>query len=483
MSRGGDPPRAGTRRRQGSSREPAVIIVGAGPAGIFTALELARLVPKARVLVIEKGHDLKSRRCPRQQEGGPCRKCPSCAVLSGWGGAGAFSDGKLNLSPEVGGALGDYLPSGESLPELVEEVDSIYRRHGAPRKLYEPDDRSFRTLESHFERNHLRLVRSRIRHMGTDGAREVLVRMRRSLSRSAKIAFSTAAVDLLVKDGVALGVRDRRGLEHRAPFTVLAPGRSGAGWLERQAEALGLERRHHPVDIGVRVEVPSSVMHALTDMLYEAKVKFNSPTFDDPVRTFCMCPEGEVVLENSGGVTLVNGQSYARKKTGRTNFAILVSTNFTEPFSEPIAYGKYIARLANILGGGVIVQRLGDLEGGRRSTGERISRGVIAPSLPTATPGDLSFVLPYRLLTGILEMITALGKAIPGLDSPETLLYGVEAKFYSLRLALGPHLETSVRNLFVVGDGAGVSRGLVQASASGMLVGREIARRLSQEAL
>lgn len=461
----------------GRKRSYTAIVVGTGPAGIFTSLELKRLLPGARILLLDKGPDISKRTCPRQKGEGPCRQCERCAVLSGWGGAGAFSDGKLNLSTEVGGALGSYLLPDSSLEKLIDDVDRIYLAHGAPKKVYYGKPGELNPLIEHFEKHHLRLVPSRIRHLGTERCQTVLRRMRSALEESVNILFNRPVERIVVEKGVACGVVDGKGEEYRADYVVLAPGRDGAEWLAGETGRLGIATAHHPVDLGVRVEIPSSVTASLAAMLYEAKVRFNSPTFDDPVRTFCMCPEGEVVMENSGGVTLVNGQSYARRKTGRTNFAVLVSTDFTEPFHEPIAYGKYIARLANMLSGGVVVQRLGDLKAGRRSTAKRIARGVITPSLSSATEGDLSFVLPYRLLTGILEMMEALGRAVPGVDSPETLLYGVEAKFYSLSLKLGRGLESQVDNLFVVGDGAGVSRGLVQASASGLVAAREIAGR------
>lgn len=461
-------------------KSTTAIVVGTGPAGIFTAMELVRLQPRAKILLLDKGPDISRRRCLRQDEGGPCRQCRRCLVLSGWGGAGAFSDGKLNLSTEVGGTLGEFLAPGASLDRLIDDVDRIYLEHGAPRKVYSGGEEQLRRLMDHFEKNRLQLVPSRIRHLGTDRCQAVLREMRNRTRRHVETVFNREVVRLIVEEGRVRGVVDEKGGEHRARYVILAPGRGGAEWLTGETARLGLPAARHPVDIGVRVEVSSSITAALTELLYEAKIRFISPSFRDPVRTFCMCPEGEVVVENSAGVTLVNGQSYGSGTTGRTNFAILVSTNFTHPFREPIAYGKYIARLANILGGGIIVQRLGDLREGRRSTNRRIAGSVLAPSLSSATAGDLSFVLPFRLLTGILEMIEALGRAVPGIDNPETLLYGVEAKFYSLKLELGRGLETGVKNLFVVGDGAGVSRGLVQASASGLVAAREIAARLER---
>jgi len=282
---------------------------------------------------------------------------------------------------------------------------------------------------------------------------------------------------LIVKDGAVEGVSTVDGERFFGKYVIVAPGRSGAEWLQSEAQALGLKTLNNPVDVGIRVEVLASVMEELTKALYEPKLIYYSKSFDDQVRTFCVAPYGEVITESYNGILTVNGQSYAERKTENTNFAILVSTSFTEPFKEPIAYGKYLARLSNLLSGGVIIQRLGDLEVGRRSTPERISRSIVKPTLKNATPGDLSFVLPYRYLTDIKEMLQALDKISPGIYSRDTLLYGVEVKFYSSKLQLSNSLETRIRNLFTIGDGAGVTRGLVQASASGIIAAREILKR------
>jgi len=305
--------------------------------------------------------------------------------------------------------------------------------------------------------------------------------MRQELEGKAEIKTRTDIKGLIVKNGAVEGVKTVNGEKFFGKYVIVAPGRSGAEWLQTEAQALSLKTLNNPVDIGVRVEVLASVMENLTNALYEPKIIYYSRSSDDQVRTFCVAPYGEVVTESYNGVLTVNGQSYAERKTENTNFAILVSTSFTEPFKEPIAYGKYVARLSNLLSGGILIQRLGDLEAGRRSTPERIARSVVTPTLKNATPGDLSFVLPYRYLADIREMLQALDQIVPGIHSRDTLLYGVEVKFYSSRLQLSNCLETKICNLFTIGDGAGVTRGLVQASASGVIVAREILKREKQK--
>jgi uncharacterized FAD-dependent dehydrogenase len=306
--------------------------------------------------------------------------------------------------------------------------------------------------------------------------------MRQELNGKVDFRPKSEVKGLMVKNNVVEGVETVSGEKFSGKYVIVAPGRSGAEWLQSEAQALGLKTFSNPVDVGIRVEVLASVMEQLTNVLYEPKLVYYSKFFDDTVRIFCVAPHGQVITESYDGVLTVNGQSYAEKKTDNTNFAILVTTSFTEPFKEPIAYGKYVARLGNLLSGGVIVQRLGDLEAGRRSTPERIARSVVTPTLKNATPGDLSFVLPYRYLADIREMLQALDKMAPGLNSADTLLYGIEVKFYSSRLQLSNCLETNVHNLFTIGDGAGVTRGLIQASASGVIVSREIVKREKQKA-
>ncbi len=439
------------------------IIVGAGPAGLFTALELSHL-GGARVLILEKGPDLHERKARSQ-------------MTSGWGGAGAFSDGKLTLSPEVGGWLSESV-SLEELQALIDHVDSQYLAFGAPEKLYGGDSEAVEALRQKAASHSLTLIPSRVRHLGTELCFQVLSRIREHLEGRVEVACDRPVAGVITKEGEAVGVRTEDGEELKGRFIVLAVGRQGAQWLAEQSRILRLPTRINPVDIGVRVEALASVLEPLTSASYEAKLLFRSRRFGDRVRTFCMCPQGEVIRENVNGVSTVNGHSYARRLSSNTNFAILVSTTFTEPFNDPVAYGRSVALLANLLGREILVQRLGDLLWGRRSTPERIASGVVSPSLHDATPGDLSFVLPYRYLTDILEMLEALDGLAPGLHSPDTLLYGVEVKFYSLQLRVSSGMETGVRNLLAIGDGAGISRGLVQASASGVLAAREIMRRL-----
>ncbi|MBI5196804.1 MAG: NAD(P)/FAD-dependent oxidoreductase [Nitrospirae bacterium] len=453
-----------------------VIIVGAGPAGIFTALEMISSNKKLRILLIEKGNDIEKRTCPLKTKQASCKACRPCGLLSGWGGAGAFSDGKLSLSKDIGGFLTRYV-TDETLQDLIIYTDGLYLKYGAPAKLYGDDASKVNAIKTLAEKNGLTLIPSRIRHIGTDRCPELLKRIKKHLNSKIEIVFSKDVTEILIRDKTVRGVRTKDGDDFFGDFIVLAPGREGSLWLEEQAKAIGLSLLNNPVDIGVRVELPASVMEKLTKVIYEPKLIFYSKKFNDKVRTFCVNPYGEVVKEYLKGAWTVNGHSYADKKTANTNFAILVSTKFTEPFNEPIYYGRYIARLANLLGHGVIVQRLGDLQEGRRSTHARIAKGRVKPTLEDATPGDLSFVLPYRYIADILEMLKTMDKLAPGVWSAHTLLYGVEVKFYSRQLKLNSGLETEVKNLFAVGDGAGVSRGLIQASASGIIAAREILRR------
>jgi hypothetical protein len=439
-----------------------VLIIGAGPAGIFSALELSKS-PDLKIAIIDKGPDIDQR--SREK-----------SLLSGWGGAGAYSDGKLTLSTHVGGWLDRLMPDHE-LAQLIEQVDHVYLDHGAPEKTYGTDHDDVVELQRKAALAELRLVPSAIRHLGTETCPEILRRMRDTLKDRADIMTDTAVTSLVTTDTRVTGVETMDGRKIEADYVIAAPGREGSDWLASEAHRLGLRTISNPVDIGLRIEVPAPVLAELTDVVYEPKLIFYTRSFDDQVRSFCVCPKGEVVLEESDGVRTVNGHSYAHKKTENTNFALLVSTSFTEPFREPITYGRYIATLSNLLSGGVIVQRLGDLHSGRRSTEGRIARGLVRPTLKSAVPGDLSFVLPYRYLAGILEMLRAMDKLAPGVGSRHTLLYGVEVKFYSSKLELSPVLETNISNLFTIGDGAGVTRGLVQASASGLIAAREIVRR------
>ena len=361
-------------------------------------------------------------------------------------------------------------------------MDSIYLKFGATERVYGEDIEKVDEIERKASLVGLKLIQQRIRHMGTERCTETLRKMRQELNSKIDIKLRKDVKGLLVKNDIVEGIATVNGEKFFGKYVIVAPGRSGAEWLQTEAQALGLKTLNNPVDVGIRVEVLASVMEELTNVLYEPKFIYYSRFFDDQVRTFCVAPYGEVISESYNGVLTVNGQSYAERKTENTNFAILVRTAFTEPFREPIAYGKYLARLSNLLSGGILIQRLGDLEAGRRSTPERIARSLVTPTLKNATPGDLSFVLPYRYLADVREMLEALDHMAPGIHSRDTLLYGVEVKFYSSRLELSNCLETKIHNLFTIGDGAGVTRGLVQASASGVIVAREILKRERQKA-
>ncbi len=454
-----------------------VIIIGSGPAGIFAALELVKNSSR-KILMIEKGSDIGQRACPMIESDIACEQCSLCSILCGWGGAGAYSDGKLTLTPEFGGRLKDYL-SEQALSSFIDYVDSLYLSFGAGGSVHGEDNAALSRLKKKAAGYNLELIPARIRHIGTDLCKEVLRKIREYLNGKIDILFDTAVSGINNSDGAVAGVTTADGRSYSAGQIIVAVGREGSSWLSGEAKRIGLSLQKNPVDIGVRVELPASIMKDITDIAYEGKFIYLSRRFRDRVRTFCMNPFGEVVKEYSEGICSVNGHSYKNKKTENTNFALLVSTDFTEPFDDPISYGRYIAGLANLLGGGVIVQRLGDLKMGRRSTTERIREGSVRPTLEDATPGDLSFVLPYRHLHNITEILEALDNVAPGVNSGDTLLYGVEVKFYSMKLKLTRGLETEMKNLFAVGDGAGVTRGLIQASISGIVAAREILKRTS----
>jgi len=458
-----------------------VIVVGAGPAGLFAALELSKA--NLSVLLVDKGKTLEERKCPLKMGLVPtCAHCNSCSLMCGWGGAGAFSDGKLTLTPHFGGNLEKYVGK-EKLLALLDEVDSIWMEHGAnSAPLFEPDPEFASSVIKRGRVAGLQVIPAKIRHIGTDRTKEVLRNIYHKLRDKVDILMNTEVKSILSEDGKVKGVELASGERLDAEYVLLAPGREGAPWMERTSKELGLSVDSLPVDVGVRVEIPAELAEELTEQFYEVKAIYNSPTFDDQVRTFCMCPYGEVVTEfqSDGGVVTVNGHSYRDKKTDNTNFAILVSTDFTQPFHDPNGYGVHIARLANMLGGSVLVQRLGDLKLGRRSTRSRIERGLVKPTLVEAEPGDLSFALPYRHLKDILEMLEALESIIPHVNDKYTLLYGIEVKFYSLKLALDSKLKTSVKGLYAAGDGAGVTRGVIQASASGLVSARSIIEEINK---
>jgi len=442
-----------------------VIIVGAGPAGIFSACFLAEQ-GLDRVLILDQGNDIYQRRREQGHD-----------LLCGWGGAGAFSDGKLTFSREVGGFLSEFIP-GEELDRLFEQVDRVYLENGASPQLFGTSSEAMVELETDAKLAGMQFIPARIRHMGTENCADILKQIREFLRERVKVRTSTRVEHILVENGTVKGVQLANGEKLTCRELIVAPGRIGAQWMRSEARRLKLRSRPNPVDIGVRVEAPAAVLTRLTDVAYESKLIYYSHTFDDRVRTFCMNPFGEVVTEEINGLITVNGHSYFHKRTENTNFAVLVSSNFTEPFNDPIGYGRYIAQLANLLGKGVIIQRLGDLIAGRRSTPKRLAKCITRPTLAGATPGDLSFVLPYRHLKDIIEMLEAMDRLTPGIFSRHTLIYGIEVKFYSNRLQLTDSLESEVENLFIIGDGAGITRGLLQASASGLVAGKAVIERL-----
>lgn len=460
-----------------------VIIIGAGPGGIFCAYELLRQKPDLKVIVIEKGRSIEKRVCPKRTTL-QCVGCKPCSITTGFAGAGAFSDGKLSLSPDVGGNLPDIL-GYEKTAELIHESDEIYLKFGADRNVYGVDKQDvIREIRRRAIGANLKLVECPIRHLGTEEGYKIYAKLQKHLmNEGAELIFNTMVEEILVEDGKAVGVRTDKGDVYYGSEVVSAVGREGADWFKDKCEEVGIETTPGTVDVGVRVEVRDEVMQYLNDNLYEAKLIYHTPTFDDKVRTFCTNPSGEVATEYyEGGLAVVNGHAYKAKdhKTHNTNFAILVSKNFTKPFKTPIEYGKQIAQLSNMLcGGRILVQTFGDFKRGRRTTEERLCRNNLIPTLKDAVPGDLSLVFPHRIMVDIEEMLEALDKITPGIASDETLLYGVEVKFYSNRVIVNSDFETSIKGLRAIGDGAGVTRGLQQASANGISVARSILKGMN----
>ncbi|MBE5803956.1 MAG: FAD-dependent oxidoreductase [Clostridiales bacterium] len=451
-----------------------VIIIGAGPGGIFSAYELTRLKPELKVAVIEAGHALNKRRCPIDGDKiKTCIGCKSCSIMSGFGGAGAFSDGKYNITNDFGGTLYEYIGKKPAL-DLMRYVDEINMRYGGEgTKLYSTTGTRFKTL---CIQNDLHLLDASVRHLGTDINYVVLENLYAHLQDKVEFFFDTPVQHVRIVDsGYEVQCADA---SYTCRDCIISVGRSGSKWMETVCKELDIPTKSNRVDIGVRVELPAAVFAHLTDELYESKIVYRTEKYGDKVRTFCMNPKGAVVNENTNGIITVNGHSYEdpAKQTENTNFALLVAKHFSEPFKDSNGYGESIARLSNMLGGGVIVQRFGDLIRGRRSTHNRMQESFITPTL-NATPGDLSLVLPKRILDGIIEMIYALDKVAPGTANEDTLLYGVEVKFYNMEVEVNEKLESRYDGLYIIGDGSGITHSLSHASASGVHVARNIANK------
>ena len=451
-----------------------VIVIGAGPGGIFSAYELTRLNPELKVAVFETGHALAKRKCPIDGDKiKSCIKCKTCSIMSGFGGAGAFSDGKYNITNDFGGTLFEYIGKKQAL-DLMKYVDEINMRYGGEgTKLYSTAGTRFKTLCIQHD---LHLLDASVRHLGTDINYIVLENIYAELKDKAEFYFDTPVQSLkVIEGGYQVCLKDK---SFTCRDCIVSVGRSGSKWMESVCKDLDIPTKSNRVDLGVRVELPASVFAHLTDELYESKIVYRTEKYGDKVRTFCMNPKGAVVNENTNGIITVNGHSYEdpAKQTENTNFALLVAKHFTEPFNDSNSYGESIARLSNMLGGGVIVQRFGDLVRGRRTTEKRMNAAFITPTL-NATPGDLSLVLPKRILDSIIEMIYALDKVAPGTANADTLLYGVEVKFYNMEVEVNEDLESLYKGLYIIGDGSGITHSLSHASASGVHVARKIAEK------
>lgn len=448
-----------------------VIIVGAGPGGIFSAYELIRQNPSLKIGVFESGNPLEKRRCPIDgDKTKSCINCKTCAIMSGFGGAGAFSDGKYNITNDFGGTLFEHIGKQQAI-DLMKYVDEINLAHGGEgTKLYSTAGTKFKKL---CIQNKLKLLNASVRHLGTDINYVVLENLYNELKDKVEFHFNTPVekIEVLENGYRIIG----KNLSADCEKCIVSVGRSGSKWMESVCKELDIPTKSNRVDIGVRVELPAVIFSHLTDELYESKIVYRTEKFEDNVRTFCMNPYGIVVNENTNGIVTANGHSYEdpEKQTENTNFALLVAKHFSEPFKDSNGYGESIARLSNMLGGGVIVQRFGDLVRGRRSTEKRIQEGLVTPTL-SATPGDLSLVLPKRILDGIMEMIYALDKIAPGTANDDTLLYGVEVKFYNMEVDIDENLESKYKGLYIIGDGSGVTHSLSHASASGVYVARHI---------
>lgn len=457
-----------------------VVIIGSGISGIFAGYELTKQNPQLKVVMIEQGHDINKRTCPIvANKTKDCIRCKTCDIMRGFGGAGAYSDGKFNFTTAFGGWLNDYL-SDDEVMKLINYVDNVNVEFGATKEMFSTYTDEAKAIEKKALENDLHLLQASVKHLGTENNLEILKRLYNYLLERLDMMCNTQVVNIEpCKDGYSVELHGGQTLSCK--YLVVAPGRSGAEWFSQQCKRLNLELINNQVDIGVRVELPAKVFEHITDVVYESKLVYRTKQYGDLVRTFCMNPYGHVVSENVDGIVTVNGHSYTDPKlrSENTNFALLVSNRFTSPFNEPYQYGKRIASLSNMLGGGVLVQRFGDLIKGARTNPHRLGQSFTHPTL-NATPGDLSLVLTKRHLDNIIEMIYALDKIAPGTANYDTLLYGVEVKFYSSRLQLTNQLETKLPNMFAIGDGAGITRGLSQASASGVLAARTIINRISK---
>lgn len=470
-----------------------VIVVGAGPAGIFACYELVEKNPALKVLLIDKGKDIYQRSCPILQK--KITKCPpsstkrniascypACSITNGFGGAGAYSDGKFNITTEFGGWMTDYLEPSEVL-ELIKYVDQINLKHGASSQATDPTTPEVKSIEKRGLGAGLKLLRAQVRHLGTEQNLEILKSIYQYLSDKVDMLFETEVVDLQVNangDALAISGVVTKEQEYGADKVVVVPGRDGSEWLAGVLKEHNLEMISNQVDIGVRVETLDTIMEEINEHLYEGKFIFRT-SVGTTVRSFCSNPSGHVVIENHSGVMLANGHAFKDKSLGssNTNFALLVSHKFSYPFNKPTEYAKSISRLANDLSNGsVLLQKYGDILNGRRSTDKRIDEGFVEPTLKEAVPGNLSLVLPYSTMKSIIEMIEALDRVTPGIASEHTLLYGVEAKFYSSRPKLTTSFETEIHGLYAGGDGAGITRGLAQAGACGVVIARDIVDKI-----
>lgn len=453
-----------------------VIIIGAGPGGIFSAYELMQKNKDLKIAVFDAGHSLEKRHCPIDGDKVKnCIKCKTCAIMNGFGGAGAFSDGKYNITNDFGGTLYEYIGRKQAI-DLMEYVDKINMSHGGEgTKMYSTAGTNLKKL---CLQNKLKLLDASVRHLGTDINYIVLENLYNEMKDHMDFFFDTPIEKIEILDNGNYRV-DTKDNSYDCKKCIISVGRSGSKWMETVCNDLNIPTKSNRVDIGVRVELPAVIFSHLTDELYESKIVYRTEKFEDNVRTFCMNPYGIVVNENTNGIVTVNGHSYesADLRTENTNFALLVAKHFSEPFKDSNGYGESIARLSNMLGGGVIVQRFGDLVRGRRSNTKRIEEGLVTPTL-AATPGDLSLVLPKRILDGIIEMIYALDKIAPGTANDDTLLYGVEVKFYNMEVEIDEHLQSKYPGLYIIGDGSGVTHSLSHASASGVYVARHIAETI-----